>query len=118
MKFADYLKEKRIEKGITLRKFAQLVGVAPSYLSDIEKEKRNPPSPDIIEKMVKTLNLSSDDAKQLYDLAVEKKDTVAVDIANYITSNSAVKAALRRAKELNFNDEDWLKIIEEMEKKK
>lgn len=117
MRFASFLKEKRNEKGITLRKFADLIGVAPSYLSDIEKEKRNAPSPDIIEKMVEALNLSIDDERQLYDLAAEAKDTIAVDIANYISSNNAVKAALRRAKELNFDDEDWIKIIKEMEKK-
>ena len=44
MTFGEFIKEKRLTKGINLRKLAELTGIAPSYLSDIEQGKRNAPA--------------------------------------------------------------------------
>ena len=38
LKFGEYIKSKRLEKGISLRELASKVGISPSYMSDIEKE--------------------------------------------------------------------------------
>ena len=38
--FSDYLKEKRIERNITLRKMATDLNISVSYLSDIENGKK------------------------------------------------------------------------------
>ena len=40
-KFGSYLRKLRLEHGIGQRELAKEIGIAPSYLSDIEKEKRN-----------------------------------------------------------------------------
>lgn len=41
MTFGEYLKQKRLDKEITLRGFAKLVDISPVYLCDLEKaEKR------------------------------------------------------------------------------
>ena len=37
--FGARLREKRIEKGFSLRKFAELAGVSPTYLSMVEQGK-------------------------------------------------------------------------------
>lgn len=115
--FAEFLKQKRQEKGYTLRGFAEMINVAPSYLSDIEKDKRNAPSDEIIAKIAKVLDLDSNDTSKLYDLASLDKDTLAGDIASYVSNVDAIKVALRKAKDLDFGEDEWIKIIEEIEKK-
>ena len=35
--FGQVLREKRVEKKYSLRKFAQLVGISPTYLSQVEQ---------------------------------------------------------------------------------
>jgi len=118
MTFADFIKTKRTEKGFTLRGFAEALDIAPSYVSDIEKEKRNAPTQEILEKMVEILQLSYEEKNEMFDLAAQNKEVVAKDITDYINANSTVRVALRRAKELNLSNKEWIKIIEELENKK
>lgn len=114
MLFGDYIKQKRTEKSITLRAFADLLGIAPSYMSDIEKGKRNAPTQDILGKMIEVLELKNEERNELLDLAATSKDTIAQDLTEYVRGNSNVRVALRKAKDLNLGDDEWIKIIEEM----
>lgn len=114
--FGTFIKEKRLEKGVNLRKLATLLNLAPSYISDIENGNRNSPSPDIMEKLVIILELCEDERNEMYDLCAKNKaNTVAPDISEYVKSNDAVRVALRKAKNLNLGEQEWLKIIEKME---
>ena len=114
MTFGEYVKEKRQTKNITLRAFAEKLGIAPAYMSDIEKSKRNAPTQDILDNMVVVLNLTNDEKNELFDLAAQSKDVVAKDLTEYITDNASVRVALRKAKENNIGGDEWIKIIEEM----
>lgn len=118
MTFGEFIKEKRQNKGITLRAFADMIGIAPAYMSDIEKSKRNAPTQEILEKMVKVLELSNEEANELFDLAASSKDAIAQDLKEYVSDNQNVRVALRKAKDLNLGDDEWIKIIEEMVNKK
>ena len=114
--FGTFIKEKRLEKGINLRKLAELLVLAPAYISDIENGNRNSPSPDKMEKLVELLGLNEDERNEMYDLAAKDRDnTVAPDISEYVKSNDAVRVALRKARNLNLGEQEWLKIIEKME---
>ena len=42
--FGEFIRQKRIDKGISLRKMAELMDYSPTYWSDIENGRRNPPS--------------------------------------------------------------------------
>ena len=77
MNFAEFLKEKRTQKNLTLRKMAELIDIAPAYLSDIEKRKRNAPSQDVLERIVEVLQLTDAEKNEMYDLAAMDKDTIA-----------------------------------------
>lgn len=118
MVFGEFIKEKRQNKGITLRAFADMIDIAPAYMSDIEKSKRNAPTQEILEKMVKVLDLSNDETNELFDLAANSKDAIAQDLKEYVSDNQNVRVALRKAKELNLGDDEWIRIIEEMVNKK
>ena len=114
--FGTFIKEKRLEKGINLRKLAELLVLAPAYISDIENGNRNSPSSDKMEKLVEVLGLNEDERNEMYDLAAKDRDnTVAPDISEYVKSNDAVRVALRKARNLNLGEQEWLKIIEKME---
>ncbi len=115
MKFGEFLKEKRLEKEINLRKLAGMLDIAPAYLSDIEKGKRNSPTQEIMDKIVSVLELSEEEKNTLYDLAAqERENTVAPDISKYVTDNEKVRVALRKAQSLNLSELEWVKIIEKM----
>lgn len=95
-----------------------MLDIAPSYVSDIEKGKRNAPTQEILEDMVRVLKLNDDEKNKLFDLAAESKNEIAQDITEYVSDNQNVKVALRRAKELNLGEEEWLQIIKDMTKGK
>ena len=69
-----------------------------------------------MEKLVEVLGLNEDERNEMYDLAAKDRDnTVAPDISEYVKSNDAVRVALRKARNLNLGEQEWLKIIEKME---
>ena len=48
--FGSYIRDLRISLEIGQRELAQKISIAPSYLNDIEKNKRAAPKNDIIKK--------------------------------------------------------------------
>lgn len=70
--FGDFVKELRINKCLTLRKFCNAVRVDPSNWSKIERNIIQPPrSEEILESIVKVLDIEheSEDWFTLYELA-------------------------------------------------
>jgi transcriptional regulator with XRE-family HTH domain len=55
--FGDMLKELRLKKELTLRKFCLITGVDPGNLSRWERGVSAPPSDELIERMAVTLGL-------------------------------------------------------------
>ncbi len=49
--FGSYIRRLRIKNNIGQRELAKKIGVAPSYLNDIEKNKRTAPRIDLIKKL-------------------------------------------------------------------
>jgi len=58
--FGQLLREKRVQKGYSLRKFAELVGVSPTYLSQVEQDNVDPPTADRVKRMAELLGESID----------------------------------------------------------
>jgi transcriptional regulator with XRE-family HTH domain len=59
--FGQVLREKRMEKGFSLRKFAQLVGVSPTYLSQVEQSNVDPPTAERVRRMAEILGEDVDE---------------------------------------------------------
>lgn len=117
--FGDFVREKRLAKGINLRALAKEIDIVPAYMSDIEKNHRYPPAKEKIFKIAEVLQLSEDEKNQMFDLAGEAKEgTIAPDISDYVTNQSAARVALRKARDLNLGDKEWMKVIELLEKEK
>ena len=53
--FGRFLREKRMAKGTSLRKFAEKVGVSATYLSQVEQGNVLPPTADRVQRMAESL---------------------------------------------------------------
>lgn len=59
--FGDALRGKRLAKGYSLRKFAELVDVSPTYLSQVEQNNVDPPTAVRVQKMAEVLGENADE---------------------------------------------------------
>lgn len=116
--FGKYLREKRLDRGVTLRVVAEKLGVSLPYLSDIENDRRNPPEKGKLEQLMNVLSLSLEERRELYDLAGKARDSVSPDLKDYIMDVDAVRLALRIAKDAGTTPDEWLAFADELQKRK
>ena len=115
--FGSFIKEKRILRQISLRKFAELLDISPVYMCNIEKDRNPAPKDDILSHMAELLLLSEQETETLYDLAAKSKSTPTVsrDLPEYIMDRDIVRVALRTAKDVDATDEEWQEFIAKLE---
>ena len=105
--FGSYIRDLRINNNIGQRELAKKIGVAASYLNDIEKNKRKAPRADLIKKLSVILKA---DFNLLNDLAANSKKSLAPDIVDFIEKNPKVISLLRAAKNSDLSDEEIISI--------
>jgi transcriptional regulator with XRE-family HTH domain len=59
--FGKVLREKRVAKGFSLRKFAEQVEVSPTYLSQVEQGNVDPPTAERVRRMAELLGENPDE---------------------------------------------------------
>ena len=59
--FGEWLRDKRVAKGFTLRKFAEKVGISPTYLSHVEQGQADPPTAERVRTMAQLLEENADE---------------------------------------------------------
>jgi len=60
--FGKHLREKRTAKGYSLRRFAEMLGVSPTYLSHVEQGKvDSPPTAKLVRRAAELLDENSDE---------------------------------------------------------
>ena len=116
--FGDFISRKRIEKKITIRKMADMLGVSAPFLTDVEKDRRNPPEIQKLDKIAEILSLTEEEKAVMFDLAGKQRNSVAPDLPDYIMKRDYVAAALRTARDLDADEDDWLKFVEELKQRK
>ncbi len=125
-RFGDYLKEKRLEKGITTRNMASDLGVSVSYISELESGVKMPPNSkeekynNLVDKIASFLELNEEESSRLRNLAdsdLGAKGYLSTDMTDYINNVPLAMAALRKAKDAHLSDSEWNEIIENMDKK-
>ena len=116
--FGEFLQRKREERRITLRKMAEQLGFSAPFLSDVEKDRRNPPELIKLEQIASILGLDSEEKQTMFNLAGKKRESVAPDLPDYIMQRDYVAAALRTARDLDAGEEEWLRFVEELKQRK
>lgn len=107
--FGERIREKRTEKQITLRKFAEMIGVSPTYVSQIERNEFNPPSEEKIRLIAKILDEDTDEM-----LALANK--VSSDLPRIIQQHPKQAATFLRTVE-GFSQKDWEELMEQVSMK-
>lgn len=113
--FGEFLKKKRLEKGISLRSLADKVPMAASYLSDIEKGRRYAPEIEKLSRIADLLQIQGDEKNTFFDMAGTSKDGVAPDLPGYIRDNEKVKVMLRKVRSARDSDKKLDEIIRMLE---
>lgn len=115
-KFGEFVKAKRMEKGISLRKLAEELEIVPAYMSDIEKGRRYPPDKEKIYKIAEVLTLDQEETDTLFDLAAySRANGVSPDLSDYVMGVDNLRTALRKARDINAGEDDWQRIIDMLE---
>jgi transcriptional regulator with XRE-family HTH domain len=116
--FGEYLKHKREEKQISLREVARTLGVSAPFLSDVENNRRGPLTEERLADLAKVLHLNEKEKAEMYDIVGKQKGLLAPDLNPYVTERPYVNAALRTARNLEANEEDWKRFVDDLIKRK
>ena len=105
--FGLFIRDLRIKHGYGQRELAKKIGIAASYLNDIEKEKRSAPKQLVIKKISTLLKTDID---YLNDLAGQSKKEVAPDISEFIAKNPQIGSLIRSIRNNNLNNDQIINL--------
>ena len=107
--FGEYVRQKPLERKMTLRAFAKEVGISATFISGMENNEKSAPSDEVLKSISEVLTLDKGEMDRLYDLAAQTKasNPLPLDIAETVRENAVVRIALRVAKDLDATDEEW-----------
>jgi transcriptional regulator with XRE-family HTH domain len=114
--FGPFLRELRLRANLGLRRFADLIGIKPSNLSDIENGRRHPPAdPEKLREIAEALGLAGDSEewRRLFDAGRRHGDLPA-DI-RHMADRRLVPALLRTIDNLQLGDDEISRLITEIE---
>lgn len=114
--FGSYLTTLRKSRRVTLRELAQQIELSASYLTDIEKGRRDSLLLDKLLDISKYLKLTQEEQDKLMNLAGNQRNDIAPDLPEYIAGKDYINAALRMAKDLDAGEEEWLDFIDRLSK--
>lgn len=112
--FGEYVKARREGLGISLRSLAADIGIAPAYLSDIEKGNRPAPSKHL-DKFISSLKIPAEELSHFYDLVGDDRKSISPDISDYVYNNEIARVALRKARDNNISPAQWQKFIDSID---
>lgn len=116
--FGAFVRQKRMEQGLSLRRLAARLGLSPVYMSNIETDRKPAPSRENLDKLAEELRLSKPDLELFLDLAAaSQKMKVPADLPEYIMERDIVRTALRTAKEVDATDAEWQEFIDRITKR-
>lgn len=107
--FGEFIRRKRIEKQLGLRDAARRLGIAASYLADIEKGRRYAPKLETIERMSQMLDVPIDKLNHLAEKS--HPDGIPPDFKQIYKGMNGAGALLRRLKRDNISPQ---KILDDL----
>lgn len=103
----EYLRESRVAKDLGLREVARKLDLAPSYLSDIENDRRVP-SEDVLKELAKVLGLEFDHLMALAGRFGDRAE-------RYLKRNPAAGVLFRKISEANLENTDLQRLLKQAE---
>ncbi len=112
--FGSFIRNLRLKNNYGQRELAQKIGIAASYLNDIEKNKRSAPKAIVLKKLSKLLKINIDD---LNDLAGLSKKSLAPDIIEFIEKNNKIISLIRSIKDNELSEKQIYDMENSISKK-
>ncbi len=103
----DVVREGRIARGCSLRDLAKLVDKTPSYLSDIENNRRVP-AEDVLRVLARELDLD-------FDELMARAGRFGEDAVRYMQRTPAAGVLFRRVSERELGEKDLQKVSQFIE---
>ena len=116
--FGEYAEMLRRRKGKSQREVAKAIGISAQFYSEVEKGRRTPFTPERLELLRKYLELDKTEADMLFNKAAEGRKVAEFDFSGYIIQRDYVISALRVAQELNADEEDWQRFLDDLQQRK
>jgi transcriptional regulator with XRE-family HTH domain len=121
-RFGDYIETLRKSRCRSLRETAHAIGISPQYYSEVEKGRRSTLTVERMTALTEFLNLSDAETQIMYNKSAEarkhKDVIVPQDFSDYIVERDYTMAALRVAKKLNANEDDWQRFVDDLLERK
>ena len=102
----EVIREARVAKG-SLREFAKRLDITPSYMSDIENDRRIP-AEDVLKKIAELLGLDFDDL-------MARAGRFGDDAERYMRRHPTAGVLFRQISEANLADDDLVKLLKKAE---
>ena len=109
--FGEFMKQRRLEMGYSVRELAKLLNITPAYVSDIEKGNRHAPKT-LLNEIISILKISEEDKNDFIDLAYLSHETCSPDLIQYLITNKLARAAIRTSIERNISGEELFSLIQ------
>jgi len=116
--FGAFLKHMREEKNIKLRELARELGISAPYLIDVERDRRAPLVEERLVDLVKILRLTPQEAEEMYDIIGKQKKLLPLDLNPYVNESPFITSALRIARDLEADEQDWQRFIDDLKQRK
>ena len=110
MSIGDIINEARIAKRLGLRALARELRIVPSYLSDIENDRRVP-SEAVLESMARVLDLD-------FDLLMQEAGRLGAGAEQYLRQNELAGQLFRRIAQSQLDEEALKKLMANFEELK
>lgn len=112
--FGVFIRDKRIQNGMSMREFVRLINVSPVYTSNIENGFRSAPIYAVLNRMANVLAFNENEQDMMYDLAAKTKsgDSLDLNVLNYAGKSSIIIKALRVARKYKADVSDWQMYID------
>ena len=72
----------------------------------------------MMEQIADILGLSYEEKETMFNLAGKKRNTIALDLLEYIMNWNYVATALRTARDLNAGEDEWARFVGELKQQK
>ena len=102
------IRDARVAAGLPLRALARQLDVAPSYMNDIENDRRVP-SETVLRRIASELNLDA-------DLLLGAAGRVGEGAREYIRANPTAGVLFRRMSDAGLDEQDVKKLLQQAEK--
>lgn len=103
------IRERRVEQGISLRELARRREITPSYLSDIENDRRVP-AEEVLRSIAKELELPFDELTGLAGRIDQQTE-------EYLRRQPTAATLFRRLRERGMGQADIEKLIEDVDRR-